>query len=457
MRILRLFLAYAFARIVIGFHTERIIVSRIYGWVSSTSPSTTAEHAISKKAEMYIKVKRLKQMIADGKGYQEFVDEKKRYEKPEAEDEPVLSEDGNVTSDSSSAAAVEVKRKLLSLGLGKSDPVEVMKKVLKYQQDKIDQQQPPLDKNLIESAIIVPIGNDIDCIDVEIQAPDFKEISLQEAENNEEYSIKVAFLPDCGIDDSKRYFYRELNSLFQKISSPLPETKDDNSSTFYPAAYEHDQELLSKQRLESIDPIVSNKVDLSKTNLEGDSPQPVSSANISSSSSSSSYLKKISSTFSIFTSTMSILPMPNIYDLNTKRYEQKWMNYMRTLDLNSYDIVLAHGSSSEALLRYLESEKVKKCILLDCSDTYTAGERHGRSYRYSLIIDNCKEISILSTDEKYVDETAKLSTMLNIKGIDTFYHPVAKMKYIESTVHVPGDNRSVSQRILTAINSILHE
>jgi hypothetical protein len=88
-------------------------------------------------------------MISDGKGYQGYVDEMKKYDKPTAEDSKFVSpEIGNTAtsaesdnSTSTTLSPVEVKKKLVSIGLGKSDPVEVMKKVLKYQQDKIDAQK----------------------------------------------------------------------------------------------------------------------------------------------------------------------------------------------------------------------------------------------------------------------------------------------------------------------------
>ena len=88
----------AILSIVIGYHTERIIANRVFRWISTTSSFDTGAYAVSKKAEMYIKVKRLKQMIADGKGYQEFIDEKKRYEKTEEEciplSDPLIKEIG---------------------------------------------------------------------------------------------------------------------------------------------------------------------------------------------------------------------------------------------------------------------------------------------------------------------------------------------------------------------------
>ena len=97
-----------------------------------------------------------------------------------------------------------------------------------------------------------------------------------------------------------------------------------------------------------------------------------------------------------------ILPMPYVYELNTKRYEVTWMAYMRTLQLSQYDLIIGHQSSAEALLRYLESEhdlEHSKIMLVDGSDIYTAGERHGRAYRYSLIQQNCASVRIACTSQ----------------------------------------------------------
>ena len=76
------------------------------------------------------------------------------------------------------------------------------------------------------------------------------------------------------------------------------------------------------------------------------------------------------------------VPMPNILDYNTKRFEQLWLNYMREQNLSQYDLIIAHGTSAEALLRYMESEVLKRALLIDAPDIYTAGERHGRAFLY---------------------------------------------------------------------------
>ena len=101
------------------------------------------------------------------------------------------------------------------------------------------------------------------------------------------------------------------------------------------------------------------------------------------------------------------LDMPDINEANTKRYESAWLRYMRSLDLGSYSCLIAHGTSAEALLRYLESDVlVGGCILIDPTDLYTAGERHGRRFHHSLIASNCPLISCLSTSGADADKNA---------------------------------------------------
>jgi hypothetical protein len=38
-----------------------------------------------------------------------------------------------------------------------------------------------------------------------------------------------------------------------------------------------------------------------------------------------------------------IVAMPDIHEFNTKRYETKWMDYMRELKLFDYELIVAHG------------------------------------------------------------------------------------------------------------------
>ena len=114
--------------------------------------------------------------------------------------------------------------------------------------------------------------------------------------------------------------------------------------------------------------------------------------------------------------------MPNVYTYNTKRYEVLWLTFMREqLNLSTAKLVVAHGSSAEALLRYLESDPLMCCILVDCSDIYTAGERHGRDYRFSKIMINCKNITLVSTSPKSQEECIKLQEGLKYISPDIYH------------------------------------
>jgi hypothetical protein len=110
--------------------------------------------------------------------------------------------------------------------------------------------------------------------------------------------------------------------------------------------------------------------------------------------------------------------MPDITELNTKRYEQTWMNYMRDLNLNAkYDVIIGHGTSADALIRYLESERLPKAVFIDCADIYTAGERHGRAYLYPRIRDNCEHIRIVALTKKGANDALTLRKELDRGGI----------------------------------------
>lgn len=95
----------------------------------------------------------------------------------------------------------------------------------------------------------------------------------------------------------------------------------------------------------------------------------------------------------------SFFDMPNVFEFMTKRYEVQWLTHMRSLrpSLAEFDCVIAHGTSAEAVLRYLESDALKSCVLVDASDVYTAGERHGRTFHLSTIAKHCHHISLLGT------------------------------------------------------------
>lgn len=91
-----------------------------------------------------------------------------------------------------------------------------------------------------------------------------------------------------------------------------------------------------------------------------------------------------------------VLDMPNIHDFNTKRYESLWIQYMKSLDLSQYCVVIGHGSSAEALMRYLESHSLPetRIVVIDPTDLYTAGERHGRQFRFYYIVANSLGVDV---------------------------------------------------------------
>lgn len=112
---------------------------------------------------------------------------------------------------------------------------------------------------------------------------------------------------------------------------------------------------------------------------------------------------------------MSTGDMPNVYDFNTKRYESLWMQYMReTLSLDKRDLIIAHGTSADAILRYMETNVVQCAILIDPSHFYTAGERHGRAYRYEVMKRNFKDIALLATTEEASGDVKILQKDINL-------------------------------------------
>jgi hypothetical protein len=122
------------------------------------------------------------------------------------------------------------------------------------------------------------------------------------------------------------------------------------------------------------------------------------------------------------------LSMPDVFELNTKRYEQSWLKYMReSLHLERYDCIVAHGTSSEAMMRFLESgpvpttttlpnrSDVKPVVLIDCNCIYTAGERHGRGFLFSRIIANHpspNRIRFLTLENGLADDAKELRAKL---------------------------------------------
>ena len=109
------------------------------------------------------------------------------------------------------------------------------------------------------------------------------------------------------------------------------------------------------------------------------------------------------------------LDMPDIYAYNTKRYEAKWMAYLRGVNnpsLFEYDLIIAHGTSADALLRFMETDRLKGVVLIDGSHIYTAGERHGRGYHYELMKTNSQAIAVMATSTE-TDEDSKVTNIHN--------------------------------------------
>jgi hypothetical protein len=91
----------------------------------------------------------------------------------------------------------------------------------------------------------------------------------------------------------------------------------------------------------------------------------------------------------------------------------------------------------------MESEPIRACILIDASDLYTAGERHGRAFRYSLIKENCKYLyfRLIHTTKKGEDDSITLSKELSTTVIDSSFRPETdvnavggKDEFIKSTL-----------------------
>jgi len=126
---------------------------------------------------------------------------------------------------------------------------------------------------------------------------------------------------------------------------------------------------------------------------------------------------------------VTVLDMPDIHEFNTKRYEVQWMSYMRNeLQLAERDLVIAHGTSADALLRYLESDKVRSALLIDGSHIYTAGERHGRAYRYELMKRNIEKIGVVSTSEELDYDAKVLGSDLGIPNDCTLLSTTISVK-----------------------------
>lgn len=292
---------------------------------------------MSKKAEMYTKVKRLKQMIEGGKSYNDYLDERRKYgqeNNPQIQSTDDASH-GNEESAGNEDVTDEFKetfRKAVAAGLisKTSDPNEVMRKVLQYKAAN------PTTATVASSSS-------------QLRQTTTNDVFQQQILPARIRSQRIAFLPDCGVQDTRRFFYRDLSKLFDDYKTSQSNSSDEGGKDGV---------------------------------------------------------------------TFDILPMPYVYEMNTKRYETKWMEYMRGLKLSAYDVVVGHLSSAEALLRYLESETVDVCLLIDGSDIYTAGERHGRAYRYSLIRDHCSSVRIVSVNAKGAAEAITLQSELQCRTQD---------------------------------------
>jgi len=91
------------------------------------------------------------------------------------------------------------------------------------------------------------------------------------------------------------------------------------------------------------------------------------------------------------------------------------MTYLRNvLHLSSRDLVVAHGSSADAVLRYIETDDVKAVVLIDGSDVYTAGERHGRCYHYQQMREHCRDVTVGATTSQTASELDTLRDGLAI-------------------------------------------
>ena len=131
--------------------------------------------------------------------------------------------------------------------------------------------------------------------------------------------------------------------------------------------------------------------------------------------------------------TTQILVCPNIYELNDKRFEKRWLEYLIKFNFSSIDSIIALDTgSSEAILRYAESNKLNDIILINPFDLYTSGERHGRDYRYSLIIKNIKSISIITTKDTLIKSYNTLKRELNSVLNKSYLFNSNNTEYIDS-------------------------
>ena len=124
--------------------------------------------------------------------------------------------------------------------------------------------------------------------------------------------------------------------------------------------------------------------------------------------------------------------LPNIYELNDKRYEIQCLDYIRNLKLYQYDILIADGGSCEALLRYSESEKLKSIVLIDSPEIYTAGERHGRDFHHSSISLNCEGfITFIATSKSNLIESQYLHNRFPKQRTSLYFYDSADFSRID--------------------------
>ena len=128
-----------------------------------------------------------------------------------------------------------------------------------------------------------------------------------------------------------------------------------------------------------------------------------------------------------------IIVCPNIYELNDKRFEKRWLEYLVQHKSSSFETIISLDTgSSEAILRYAESNKLNNIVLINPFDLYTSGERHGRDYRYSLIIKNIKSFSIITTKDTLIKSYNTLKRELNSVLNKSYLFNSNNTEYIDS-------------------------
>lgn len=163
---------------------------------------------------------------------------------------------------------------------------------------------------------------------------------------------------------------------------------------------------------------------------------------------------------------LSIIPLPNIYELNDKRFEKRWLDYMQAellhpianeehgmfksqVDQNKFDILVASDTaSSEALLRFSETNAVRYVMLTDPFDLYTSGERHGRDFRVSRMHENAIAVSFLITNSTYIKPYLKFRKSLEGKIVRTYTVPS-----VTDHIRELSDGSSVTSLAISTVNA----